>query len=59
VSSESYPALDLMANWTDERPSMSQILEGRSVNEVPEGNRQIGDAANNWRSDNGTNERPF
>ncbi len=55
LSSESYPSLDPMANWTGERPSMAQILEGLSANEAIEGDRQIDDVVNNWRSDHGTN----
>ena len=55
LSSEGYPSLDLMANWTGERPSMAQILEGLSANEAIEEDRQIDDVVNNWRSDHGTN----
>jgi hypothetical protein len=44
-----------MANWTGERPSMAQILEELSANEAIEGDRQIDDVVNNWRSDHGTN----
>jgi hypothetical protein len=55
LSSESYPSLDPMANRTVERPSKSQILEGLSANEAIEGDRQIDDVVNNWRSDHGTN----
>ena len=55
LSSESYPSLDLMADWTGERSSMAQILEELSANEAIEGDRQIGDVVNNWRSDHGTN----
>lgn len=55
LSSESYPSLDLIANWTGERPSMAQILEELSANEAIEGDRQIDDVVNNWRSDHGTN----
>jgi hypothetical protein len=43
-SAEHYPALDLMANWTNEQPSMSQILDGRASQEVIDANRQSGDA---------------
>ena len=55
LSSGSYPSLDLMAIWTGERPSMAQILEELSANEAIEGDRQIDDVVNNWRSDHGTN----
>jgi hypothetical protein len=55
LSSESYPSLDLMANWTGERPSIAQILEGLSTKEAIEEDRQTDDVANNWRSDHGTN----
>ena len=55
LSSGSYPSLDPMANWTGERPSMAQILEELSANEAIEGDRQIDDVVNNWRSDHGTN----
>lgn len=44
-----------MANWTGERPAMAQILEELSANEAIEGDRQIDDVVNNWRSDHGTN----
>ena len=43
-NAEHYPALDLMDNWTDDRPSMSQILDGRSTQEIVDVNRQSGDA---------------
>jgi hypothetical protein len=55
LSSESYPSLDLTAKWTDERPSMAQILEGLSANEAIKEDRQIDDVVNSWRSDHGTN----
>jgi hypothetical protein len=55
LSSDSYPSLDLRANWTGERPSMAQILEELSANEAIDGDRQIDDVVNNWRSDHGTN----
>jgi hypothetical protein len=55
LSSGSYPSLDPKANWTGERPSIALILEGLSANEVIEGDRQIDDVVNNWRSDHGTN----
>jgi hypothetical protein len=45
-SAEQYPALDLMANWTNDRPSMSQILDGRSSEEIIDANRQSGDEVN-------------
>lgn len=45
-SAEQYPALDLMANWTNEQPSMSQLLDGRSGQEAIDANRQSGDAVN-------------
>jgi hypothetical protein len=44
-----------MANWTGEWPAMAQILEELSANEAIEGDRQIDDVVNNWRSDHGTN----
>ncbi|HEY5091683.1 MAG TPA: hypothetical protein VII60_00310 [Acidimicrobiales bacterium] len=43
-SAEQYPALDLMARWTSDQPSMSQILDGRSGQEAIDANRQSGDA---------------
>jgi hypothetical protein len=43
-----------MANWTGERPSMAQNIEGLSANEAIDGDRQIDDVVNNWRSDHGT-----
>ena len=54
LSSESYPSLDLMANWTG-GPSMAQVLDGLSADEAIEEDRQIDDIVNNWRSDYGTN----
>jgi hypothetical protein len=54
-SAESYPALDLMANWTNDRPSMSQILDGQSRQKAVDVQRQSGDAESIWRSDNAAN----
>lgn len=54
-SAQHYPALDLMANWTSERPTMSQIMDGLSSQDGIDVHRQIDDAANNWRSDDAIN----
>ena len=54
-SAEHFPALDLMANWTNDRPSMSQILDGRASQDAVDVSRQVGDAATKWRSDNASN----
>jgi hypothetical protein len=54
-SAENFPALDLMANWTNDRPSMSQILDGQSRQKAVDVHRQSGDAVDIWRSDNASN----
>jgi hypothetical protein len=54
-SAEHYPALDLMANWTNDRPSMSQILDGQLRQEAVDVQRESVDAEHIWRSDNATN----
>jgi hypothetical protein len=43
---EHYPALDLMANWTNDQPSMSQMMDGLSEQAVIDANRQSGDVVN-------------
>jgi len=43
-NAEHYPALGLLENWTNDQPSMSQILDGRSTQEIVDVNRQSGDA---------------
>jgi hypothetical protein len=47
-SAEQFPALDLMANWTSDRPSMSQIMDGRASQEAVDVSRQSGDAVSKW-----------
>jgi hypothetical protein len=53
-SAAHYPALDLMANWTNDRPSMSQILDGQERQAAVNVHRQSGDALDTWGSDNAT-----
>jgi hypothetical protein len=45
-SAEQYPALDLMANWTNDRPSMSQIMDGLTNREATDVHRQSGGEVN-------------
>ena len=45
-SAEQYPALDLMANWTNDRPSMSQIMDGLSNRAATDAHRQSGGGVN-------------
>ena len=54
-SAEHFPALDLMANWTTDRPSMSQILDGQASQKAVDVSRQSGDAVTKWRPDNANN----
>lgn len=55
VGSDSYPSLDLMRNWTSERPSIAQILESSSTQQLTESVRQSGDLVDPWRFTNGIN----
>jgi hypothetical protein len=48
-------SLDLMANWTTDQPTMSQMMDGQANQEVLDTSRQSGDAMKEWGTDNAGN----